>query len=121
MNLGIWNDSQILLNMRHTIFTLFVILVAGCIHTASAANVRNVSMSLYLRQDTLGNAKQGEKRSTKKDKKQTSSPTESTLKNVPKAKNKAIPRTIIPTSINIKSPRISPVKVKVNTQVKIKL
>lgn len=99
-------------------------LIIGSANGAYAAKGRDISISFDLQQDTSGNAKRPVKRTEekdKKDKKETLPQTEDLLKNVPKAKNKAIPRTIIPTSINIKSPRITPVKVKVNTQVKIKL
>lgn len=107
--------------MRY-LYIFFVILIIGCANSASAAEAGNPSTSLDIpQQDTLGNAKRPEKRAVEKDKKESLSQTENTLKKVPKAKNQAIPRTIGPTSINVKSPRINPVKVKVNTQVKIKL
>lgn len=97
-------------------------LIIGGINSASAAEAGSPFISLDIpQQDTLGNARRPEKRAVENDKKESLSQTENTLKKVPKAKNKAIPRTIGPTSINIKSPRINPVKVKVNTQVKIKL
>lgn len=107
--------------MRH-LYIFFIILIIGGINSASAAEAGNPSISMDIpQQDTLGTARRPEKRAVEKDKKESLSPTENTLKTVPKAKNKAIPRTIGSTSINVKSPRINPVKVKVNTQVKIKL
>lgn len=107
--------------MRYYLYILFIFLVIGCTNGAYAAKGRNPLISLSILQDTLGNAKRPVKRTVEKDKTKAEPQTEDILKNVPKAKNKAIPKTIVPTSINIKSPRITPVKVKVNTQVKIKL
>jgi hypothetical protein len=97
-------------------------LIIGCANSAHAAKARKLSTSLQIQQqDTLGTGKRLEKRAVEKDKKEILPQTKNTLRKVPKAKNKAIPKTIGPTSININSPRINPVKVKVNTQVKIKL
>lgn len=107
--------------MRY-LFTFFIMLIIGCINNAYAVEPGDPFRNLYLEeQDTLGNGKRQEKRVKEKEKDDNSAQAENTLKKVPKAKNKAIPRTVGPTSINIKSPRINPVKVKVNTQVKIKL
>jgi len=108
--------------MRYPLYILFTLLIIGCVNGAYAAKTRNLPTALpILQQDTLGTAKRQEKRAAEKDKKETLAQTEKALKTVPKAKNKVIPRTIGPTSINVKSPRINQVKVKVNTQVKIKL
>ncbi len=105
--------------MRY-LYIIFFLLITGCVHTSFAAGVENIpSMIAIPLQDSLGNARKAEKRAVEQDKKATSN--DNALKKVPKAKNKAIPRTIGPTSINLRSPRIAPVKVKVNTQVKIKL
>ncbi|SMC62708.1 hypothetical protein [Pedobacter nyackensis] len=108
--------------MRYHLYILFTMLIIGCVNGAYAAKTRNLSTALHiLQQDTLGTARRQEKGAVEKDKKETLAQTEKALKKVPKAKNKVIPRTIGPTSINVKSPRINQVKVKVNTQVKIKL
>lgn len=107
--------------MRYYLISFFTILIIGCTNGAYAAKLRNFSIAVNVRQDTSGNAKRPEKKPAEKDKSEALSQTERTLKTVPKAKNKAIPRTVATPSINIKSPRIAPVKVKVNTQVKIKL
>lgn len=97
-------------------------LIIGCANGAYAAKAKNLPTSLQIQQqDTLGTGKRLEKPAVENDKKETLAQTKNTLRKVPKAKNKAIPKTIGSTSINIKSPRINPVKVKVNTQVKIKL
>lgn len=114
-------NPQILI-MRHLLHILFTMLIIGCVNAAFAAKTRNLSASLHiLEQDTLGNTVRQEKHTGEKDKKETSAQTSKDIKHVPKAKNKIIPRTIGPASINVKSPRIKQVKVKVNTQVKIKL
>jgi len=107
--------------MKYHLYTLFIILIIGFTNEVYAAKVENLSVSICVQQDTLGNAKQLKKRLVAADRKESLTQTVKTLTKVPKAKNKAIPRTVIPTSINIKPPRINPVKVKVNTQVKIKL
>ena len=96
-------------------------------HAADARNrsvhVEILSMDIGMQQDSLSKAKKTEKKDVEKDKKEKLPQDEDALKKVPKAKNKAIPRAIVLPSINIKSPSIVPIKirVKVNTQVKIKL
>ncbi|MDQ0965360.1 hypothetical protein QFZ20_000763 [Flavobacterium sp. W4I14] len=108
--------------MRYHLYILFTMLIIGCINGAYATVKKNMLLSTHiLQQDTLNTARQQEKRAVEHNKKETLTQTEKSLKNVPKAKNKVIPRTIGPTSLNIKSPGINQVKVRVNTQVKIKL
>jgi len=120
--LGIPFGSPNLLIMSYHLYILFIILILGCANSACAAKAKDLSTSLHIQQqDTLGTAKRLEKRALEKNKEETLLQTGNALKKVPKAKNKAIPRTIGSTSINIKSSRINPVKVKVNTQVNIKL
>ncbi|MGY3052417.1 hypothetical protein ACVWYG_000607 [Pedobacter sp. UYEF25] len=114
--------------MRYSLFTFLIITVVA--FRSQAADVRKSTMDpiafsvgLSVQQDSLSKAKKVEKKAADKDKKEGLPQTEDALKIVPKARNKAIPRAIVVPSIKIKSPRIVPikVKVKVNTQVKIKL
>lgn len=46
---------------------------------------------------------------------------ETVVKAVPKAKNRMVPKPVQSPKVNIKVPPVKPVKVKVNTKVKIKL
>ncbi len=112
--------------MRYFLFTFFTIMV--CAYSTRAADTRKfyadpeeLSANINMQQDSLSKAKKVEKKDADKDKKETLPQTEDVLKTVPKARNKAIPRAVVVPSIKIKSPSIIPIKVRVNTQVKIKL
>ncbi|MBB6240508.1 hypothetical protein HDC90_005186 [Pedobacter sp. AK013] len=111
-------------HLFHILFTMliFTMLIIGCVHGAYAAKTGNRSTSLrIIEQDTLSATSRQVKQRVEKDKKESLAQTRGDLQHVPKAKNKIIPKTIGPASINVKSLNIKQVKVKVNTQVKIKL
>ena len=94
----------------------------------SRAYAHGSGTTITLVQDSTGRTsptqKQGEK---KKKEAQASAPqkVKQTVQKVPKAKNKAVPKAIPkvkgPTSVRVKTPQVKTIKVKVKTQVKIKL